>query len=97
MFTQSTGINHQQLYIAFSQVIDMKESIVMLSSPVPASRRSVTKIQEQQGNLAPASASAAETPVSGSDAMENGNNQDGEGTQPFLQCWCCLFFNIISL
>ncbi|XP_057510130.1 nuclear transport factor 2-like [Actinidia eriantha] len=54
-----------------SIVMDMKESAVMLSSPVPALRRSVAKIQEQQVNLSPASASATETPVSGSDSMEN--------------------------
>ena len=70
---------------------------MMLSSPVPAPQIPVAKIQEQQVNLSLASASAAETPVSGSDSMENGNNQEGKGTQPFLQCWCCLFFNIISL
>ncbi|XP_057509426.1 nuclear transport factor 2-like isoform X2 [Actinidia eriantha] len=61
-----------------SIVMDMKESVVMLSSPVPAPQRSVAKIQEQQVNLTPASVSAVETPVSGSDAMENGNNQEGE-------------------
>ncbi|PSS14104.1 G3BP-like protein [Actinidia chinensis var. chinensis] len=61
-----------------SIVMDMKESVVMLSSPVLAPRRSVAKIQEQQVNFTPASVSAAETPVSGSDAMENGNNQEGE-------------------
>ena len=96
MFTQSTGINHQQLYIAFSQVMDMKESIVMLSSPVPAPRGSVAKIQEQV-NLSPASASDAETPVSGSDSMENGNNQEGRRYTAISPGWCCLFFNIISL
>ncbi|XP_028081651.1 uncharacterized protein LOC114283023 isoform X2 [Camellia sinensis] len=65
------------------QVMDMKESAVPLSSPAsPAPRRSVAKSQEQQVNLAhasaSASASAAEPPVSGSDAIENGNNQEGE-------------------
>ncbi|GFY82125.1 hypothetical protein Acr_02g0003650 [Actinidia rufa] len=62
-----------------SIVMDMKESAVMLSSPVLAPRRSVAKIQEQvqQVNLSLASASAAETLVSGSDSMENGNNQEG--------------------
>ncbi|CAL5386011.1 unnamed protein product [Camellia sinensis] len=64
-----------------SIVMDMKESAVPLSSPAsPAPRRSVAKSQEQQVNLAhaSASASAAEPPVSGSDAIENGNNQEGE-------------------
>ncbi|PSR94938.1 G3BP-like protein [Actinidia chinensis var. chinensis] len=61
-----------------SIVMDLKESAVMLSSPAPAPRRSVAKIQEQEVNLAPASASAVETPVSGSDAVENRNNQEGE-------------------
>lgn len=59
----------------------MKESAVPLSSPAsPAPWRSVAKSQEQQVNLAhaSASASAAEPPVSGSDAIENGNNQEGE-------------------
>ena len=50
---------------------------MMLSSPVLAPLRSVAKIQEQQVNLSLASASAAETLVSGSDSMENGNNQEG--------------------
>ncbi|CAL5388070.1 unnamed protein product [Camellia sinensis] len=63
-----------------SIVMDMKESAVPLSSPVsPAPRRSAAKSQEQQVNLAQASASAAEPPVSGSDAIQNGNNQEGEG------------------
>ncbi|KAL7246990.1 hypothetical protein ACSBR2_001991 [Camellia fascicularis] len=39
---------------------------------------SVTKSQAQQVNLAQASASAAEPPLSGSNAIENGNNQEGE-------------------
>ncbi|KAL7263967.1 hypothetical protein ACSBR1_002005 [Camellia fascicularis] len=62
-----------------SIVMDMKESAVPLSSPAPpAPRRSVTKSQGQQVNLAQASASAAEPPLSGSNAIENGNNQEGE-------------------
>ncbi|KAI8016178.1 Nuclear transport factor 2 [Camellia lanceoleosa] len=62
-----------------SIVMDTKESAVPLSSPAPpAPRRSVTKSQGQQVNLAQASASAAEPPLSGSNAIENGNNQEGE-------------------
>ncbi|PSS34461.1 G3BP-like protein, partial [Actinidia chinensis var. chinensis] len=72
-----------------SIVMDMKESAVMLSSPVLAPLRSVAKIQEQQVNLSLASASAAETLVSGSDSMENGNNQERyTAISPVLQGVC---------
>ncbi|KAA8543519.1 hypothetical protein F0562_021727 [Nyssa sinensis] len=65
-----------------SIVMDMKESAVPFSSPAPAPVpvpwRSVPKNQEQV-NSAPPPVSVAETPVSSSDVLENGNNQEGEG------------------
>ncbi|CAL5427143.1 hypothetical protein CsSME_00041500 [Camellia sinensis var. sinensis] len=61
-----------------SIVMVMRESAMPLSSPAPAPRRPIAKSQEQPVNLVQASATAVETPVSGSDAIENGNNQEGE-------------------
>lgn len=61
-----------------SIVMDMKESAMPLSSPAPVPRRSPLKSQAQPVNLAQAAAPVAETPVSASDAAENGNNQEGE-------------------
>ncbi|KAA8550589.1 hypothetical protein F0562_002273 [Nyssa sinensis] len=58
-----------------SIVMDMKEN--HFSAPAPAPRRSVPKNQEQV-NPAPPLVPVAETPVSSSDAPENGNNQEGE-------------------
>uniref|UniRef100_A0A5B6Z364 Putative G3BP-like protein isoform X2 n=2 Tax=Davidia involucrata TaxID=16924 RepID=A0A5B6Z364_DAVIN len=58
-----------------SIVMDMKEN--HFSSPASAPRRSVPKIQEQV-NPAPPPAPLVETPLSSSDAPENGNNQEGE-------------------
>uniref|UniRef100_A0A5B6Z0H2 Putative G3BP-like protein isoform X2 n=1 Tax=Davidia involucrata TaxID=16924 RepID=A0A5B6Z0H2_DAVIN len=60
-----------------SIVMDMKESAVPFSSPALMPRRSVPKSQEQV-NPAPLPASVAETPVFNSDALEDGNNQEGE-------------------
>ncbi|KAF7120831.1 hypothetical protein RHSIM_Rhsim13G0049400 [Rhododendron simsii] len=56
----------------------MKESAMPLSSPAPVPRRSPVNSQAQQVNNTQASAPVAETPVSGSDAADNGNNQEGE-------------------
>ncbi|KAI7984368.1 Nuclear transport factor 2 [Camellia lanceoleosa] len=61
-----------------SIVMVMRESALPLSSPAPAPRRPIAKSQEQPVNLVQASATAVETPVSGSDAIENGNNHEGE-------------------
>ncbi|XP_052184822.1 nuclear transport factor 2-like isoform X2 [Diospyros lotus] len=61
-----------------SIVMDTKESAVPISSVSPSPRRFVPKSPEQQVNLAQASASAVETPVSFSEAIENGTNQEGE-------------------
>lgn len=61
-----------------SIVMDLKESVVQLSSPSPAPQLSVPKSQEQQVNFVEASASVAETPISGPDAIEDGKNQEEE-------------------
>ncbi|KAL6967983.1 myosin ATPase [Sarracenia purpurea var. burkii] len=61
-----------------SIVMDMKESVMPLSFPPSAPRRSLAKSQEQPVNQAQASVTLPEMPVSGSDAIENGNNQEGE-------------------
>ncbi|XP_058206464.1 nuclear transport factor 2-like isoform X2 [Rhododendron vialii] len=59
-------------------VMNMKESDVQLS-PSPPPRQSVAKSQEQQQeNIVQASASVAETPVSGPDAIEDGEDQEEE-------------------
>lgn len=76
--------------------MDLKESVVQLSSPSPAPRLSVPKSQEQQVNFVEASASVAETPISGPDAIEDGKNQEEEGMQPIV-CCCCCFLNVLSL
>ncbi|KAG5514816.1 hypothetical protein RHGRI_036012 [Rhododendron griersonianum] len=47
-------------------------------APAPVPRRSPVNSQAQQVNNTQASALVAETPVSGSDATDNGNNQAGE-------------------
>lgn len=74
----------------------MKESDVQLS-PSPPPQQSVAKSQEQQQvNIVQASASVAETPVSGPDAIEDGEDQEEEGMQPFFCSGCC-FFNVLSL
>ncbi|RVW60147.1 putative G3BP-like protein [Vitis vinifera] len=51
----------------------MKESSVPFSSPTPPPSRPVPKIQEQQVTVAP-----LPTPGAEANAIENGNNQDGE-------------------
>lgn len=51
----------------------MKESSVPFSSPTPTPPRPVPKIQEQQVTVAP-----LPTPGAEANAIENGNNQDGE-------------------
>ncbi|KAG5567249.1 hypothetical protein RHGRI_002714 [Rhododendron griersonianum] len=59
-------------------VMNMKESDVQLS-PSPPPQQSVAKSQEQQQvNIVQASASVAETPVSGPDAIEDGEDQEEE-------------------
>ncbi|KAL6996679.1 myosin ATPase [Sarracenia purpurea var. burkii] len=67
-----------------SIVMDMKESVMPLSFPPSAPRRSLAKSQEQPVNQAQASVTVPEMPVSGSDAIENGNNQEGEGIQSHI-------------
>ncbi|KAM7521843.1 hypothetical protein LguiA_011745 [Lonicera macranthoides] len=62
-----------------SIVMDMKESGVVFSSPAPPMRKSPPKSQVQQVNPTLPAASGGEVLVSGSDAVENGNNQEGEG------------------
>lgn len=58
--------------------MDLKESAVAFSSPAPAPRKSLPKILEQ-ANPPP----ALETElVPAADAVDNGNNQEGEG-MPF--------------
>lgn len=57
----------------------MKESGVVFSSPAPPMRKSPPKSQVQQANPTLPAASGGEVLVSGSDAVENGNNQEGEG------------------
>lgn len=59
----------------------MKESGVVFSSPAPPVRKSPLKSQVQQVNPTLPAAPGAEVPVSSSDAVENGNNQEGEGLQ----------------
>ncbi|KAI8574235.1 hypothetical protein RHMOL_Rhmol01G0339200 [Rhododendron molle] len=59
-------------------VMNMKESDVLLS-PSPPPQQSVAKSQEQlQVNIVQASASVAETPVSGPDAIVDGEDQEEE-------------------
>ncbi|KAI8523286.1 hypothetical protein RHMOL_Rhmol13G0061500 [Rhododendron molle] len=48
------------------------------TAPAPVPQRSPVNNQAQQVNNTQASAPVAETPVSGSDATDNGNNQEGE-------------------
>lgn len=57
-----------------SIVMDLKGSAVAFSSPAPAPRKSLPKSQEQ-ANLLPASETEL---VHQSDAVDNGNNQEGE-------------------
>lgn len=61
-----------------SIVMVMKESAAPLFSPAPVPRKSPVKSQAPQVNHAQVSAAIAETPVSGSDAADNGSNQEGE-------------------
>ncbi|KAI8523285.1 hypothetical protein RHMOL_Rhmol13G0061400 [Rhododendron molle] len=61
-----------------SIVMVMKESAAPLFSPAPVPRKSPAKSQAPQVSHAQVSAAIAETPVSGSDAADNGSNQEGE-------------------
>lgn len=71
-------------FLLFFQVMVMKESAAPLFSPAPVPRKSPVKSQAPQVNHAQVSAAIAETPVSGSDAADNGSNQEGEGMQTFI-------------
>lgn len=57
--------------------MDLKESAVAFSSPAPAAWKPLPKIQEQANPL-PASETEL---VPQSDAVDNGNNNEGEGMQ----------------
>eukprot|EP00261_Vitis_vinifera_P032448 XP_019073691.1 PREDICTED: ras GTPase-activating protein-binding protein 1 isoform X1 [Vitis vinifera] len=59
----------------------MKESSVPFSSPTPIPPRPVPKIQEQQVTVAP-----LPTPGAEANAIENGNNQEGEVLFIYLFC-----------
>ncbi|XP_059660094.1 nuclear transport factor 2-like isoform X2 [Cornus florida] len=61
-----------------SIVMVRKEGTATFSSPAPAPQRSVPKSQEHQVNSALPPASAVETPVSSSNAIENDSSQEGE-------------------
>nr|XP_027093093.1 putative G3BP-like protein isoform X1 [Coffea arabica] len=58
-----------------SIVMDLKESAVAFSSPTPAPRKSVPKSQEQ---VIPPPEPESDGLVPRPDAVDNGNNQDGE-------------------
>ncbi|KAL3517835.1 hypothetical protein ACH5RR_020424 [Cinchona calisaya] len=58
-----------------SIVMDLKESAVTFSSPIPATRKSVPKSQEQ---VNPPPEMESDRLVPRPDAVDNGNNQDGE-------------------
>lgn len=55
----------------------MKDSALPVSSPPPASLRSIMKIQEQPPASATSPAPASEKQVTNSNATENGTNQEG--------------------
>ncbi|KAK3017455.1 hypothetical protein RJ639_006405 [Escallonia herrerae] len=61
-----------------SIVMDLKGSDVAFSPPAPVLRKSLPRSQEQQVNQVPPTASQTEVLLSGSDAIENGNSQEGE-------------------
>ncbi|XAR58752.1 hypothetical protein NMG60_11014278 [Bertholletia excelsa] len=65
-----------------SIVMVMKDNAMPMSAtapaPIPAPKKPVVKSQEQQVTLGQVSVPPAEAPISGSDAPENGNNQEGE-------------------
>lgn len=67
------------MLILLLQVKVMKESSVPFSSPTLTAPRSVPKIQEQQVTVSPTPTPGPET-----NGIENGNNQDGEGTYPLI-------------
>ncbi|KAK9281962.1 hypothetical protein L1049_004871 [Liquidambar formosana] len=56
----------------------MRENPVPLSNAIPASMKSVPKSIEQQVTAASPPAVVSEIPLSSSNAIENGNNQEGE-------------------
>ncbi|KAK2995169.1 hypothetical protein RJ640_025399 [Escallonia rubra] len=61
-----------------SIVMDLKGSDVAFSPPAPVLRKALPRSQEQQVNQVPPTASPTEVSLSGSDAIENGNSQEGE-------------------
>ncbi|GAV70733.1 RRM_1 domain-containing protein/NTF2 domain-containing protein [Cephalotus follicularis] len=62
----------------------MKDSGLPLSTPIPSPMRSSLKSQELQATAAPAPATVSEIPVSSANAIENGNNQEGEVEGPSI-------------
>lgn len=81
----------------------MKDSALPVSSPPPASLRSIMKIQEQPPASATSPAPASEKQVTNSNATENGTNQEGRACSVLVlhqflmisftlcesRCWHC--------
>lgn len=62
----------------------MKQNGVPFSFPPPAARKPQPRIQEQQVNNVPPTASATETVASNVDAVENGIHEE-EGMLTFIE------------
>lgn len=61
------------------QVKVLKENAAPFSTQMPAPRKSVSKSQEQLVTAGPPPAPVSQTPVSSSNAAENGGEKESEG------------------